>query len=968
VAGPTAVLFNHETSSYETVPAELVGSALSSGKYTAPEGSTLTRAEGGVVTRPIGQLGAAATQGETDAGDVIATEGAIARRAEQSDLVSDRALTFVEGAGDALTLGLLHGTSDIDELRREVNGGSALLGQLAGTAMGMATPSLVSGVAKTGSALGRAAGGALLRDIETGFGRTVARGIEEASINASLMAASGFGHQVVDAVVADKPFAAEAIVHEAGVGALLGFGAGWLGSSFSQLAKSSRSAVEASGVAIKESKAALEAVAGMTGAWDEAVETHARRYGVLQVLADEGHIPSGNLEAAGQAVREATRARDALRALDAEAALGGDTRAYQTWRNAVEKYDAAARNLDKQMTPSLEQRASLTPVEVGARPPMEPPIHPMDIDAAEAARGSVSTMSQELDAGMRGGSQEGWTHLKGKSAADLTAAYESLHGRPFEPGPGAPTTGVTGEENLGGAQSATSELGTNPGRGRRASSPSGLAPIGERAPLGNDTVVDPRVERFNKPLGRVRDVHDTALDVSGHETPPREVLEAGEPPTTPRDNGQKFIDLRNSKVAQLEAGTAEAGTGAPAKPRDGSGKAAVRDYLREWFSASDAAPRTSPGDAMAAKLSEALDSLTRAGGTRLDSVGALELGGALGLKTPATSLGARLDQVWSLSKVGQFAADEARGVKTPMRKGIIGALQRYTLRRGGRAAASAAAGGLVAGPLGAAIGYALTSTSFAGHVASSAGKLAKTVAIVGDALLQGRRATVAVRAVAGNRPYQYSEAGPLKDPVERIQEVQRMAANPGAIKAMVTKQLGDLALTSPELAERLTNTAVNQISAIALNAPAITFTPLGVPIKPTGTALTRFQAFENAMHDLEGVLNAVKAGSASKEQISALHVGFPAVHESLMRQVLGNAEAMKKLDNSGLAAISRTLGVPLTRAAADPAYVSRMQQGWDSPRSQPANKAQAFKITADRPTPVQSANSGRAPGNEPRKP
>jgi hypothetical protein len=896
---PSAVLFNHETNAYEEVPAEQVSAAIASGKYTATGASTSTEADGGVVTRPVEQLGAAATQGERDAGAVIAARAAGQRREVQKGLDSDGALTFSEGIVDALTVGLVHGTRDEDELRREADGGSALLGQLAGTALGLGLPvGPVKWLTEGGEALGGGIARTLLGEAQTGFKGLVTAGLKESAANAALMAATAFGHQVTDAVLADKPFAGEAIANEAGLGAMLGFGFGFAGSAFGQLAKASRGAVEASGVAVKESGAALDSVQALTRQWDNVVEQHAQRLGVLKVLAEEGHIPDNILPERTAVLRQAERARDALRAVDADVALAGDAKEYAKWRDAVENYQEVVGVLDRKMAPSLRERFG-PPKILGESPNSAgPQIHPLDTDQVMADKGFRSPMSMELDAGMRNPTGKS---LAGITSEQLHADYERIYGHPFEETPGASGEVLRGEENLGGKKTPTSSLETNPGGRGRQAQPS-----------------------------------ESAM--------PREVLEAGERPIPQAETGQDFVESTKKRVAQPT----------------GEGKQAVRSYMNDWVREFDSRPRVSTTDQLQASLQEALDKLK---GSRLDSAGSLEVTKSLGLKEATSPLGQRLDQVWSLTKIGRLAADEARGVKTALRGGLANTLKRYAVGKAGRAVGGAILGGSMGGPIGAILGMAAASAGFAGKAASTAGKLMTEVAAVGEALLKGRRATIATRAVMGNRPYQYDDEGPIKDPVQRIITLQRLAGNPDLIRSRVMKQVGDVSLTSPEMSQHMVNTITNQVQVIAKSAPAIMFTPLGKPIPPTGNALQKFYDMENAMHDLPGVLDAIAKGTASASQIRALQLGFPAVHAELARGILPMKEALERLEDAKLRTIEKVLGMPLTRATADPTITARFQGNWTVDPGTP-KPAQAFKITADKPTAAQAAGGDRAPGNE----
>lgn len=967
-----AVLFNHATGQYEQVPAADVGAAIESGNYTA-SGALPSRAAGGPVARPVGQVGAADVQGETIAVDTLAELGATERLEQRKDALSDPAFTFAEGVVDALSIGLIHGRGEMADLRREADSGSALVGQIAGTALGLGIAGPVRNITRGGEALGAAVAKALLKDAKSGFAGAAARGAQEAAANAALMAATAFGHHVSDAVIADKPFAAESIATETGVAALLGFGAGFAGSALGRLAKASRGAVEASGVAVKESRAALDAVNGLTREWDTALEQHAQRVGVLKALANDGHI-SGDLHIIrSAALRDAGRARDALRKLDPERALAGDGKAYQQWRAAVEKYQAAVSRLDDSMTPSMLERGATSRVRPGDPGAIPRQIHPLDVDDVMRGRGERTVMDEELDYGMQWGGDPGalrnskrpWsTELKNKSGAELRAEYERIYGRPFKSSQPGRATNVD-EANLGGQTSATSELGTNPGVRRRPTAPqdpanSDITKVD--AVIGGDKA-RAIVDAFERRPVVARPKQDTVIDVEAGL--PASAFD-GAPPVSRAETGADFVGVSKAKLGgQPSAGALPPGSKPSADPVDKivdqAGKRAVRDYLNSWFKTFDSKARTSSADQLQARLQEALNNIAKVGGSRLDSAGALALLKTLGVKEADSALGQRLDQVWSLGQAGRFASDTARGAKSPLHRSLHNMVKNHMATRAGRAIGGATLGGSVGGLAGALAGIALSSAGFAGSAAATAGKMMRQVAIAGEALLKGKRAVPGIQALSGNHPHQYSDTGPIEDPVERIQELQRIATNPEAIRTRVLRQLGDVQVTSPELADHLASTAVSQLQAIAASAPAIAMTPLGKPIRPSGTELKRFFQFENAMHNLPGVLKAIATGSITQEQIRALQVGFPAMHAELTRKVIGDV-GLRNLETAKLRAIEKVLGIPLTSATVDPLITARLQNHWLLPTQAP-QAPQAFKITAPKPTPVQAASTGRAPGN-----
>jgi hypothetical protein len=125
--------------------------------------------------------------------------------------------------------------------------------------------------------------------------------------------------------------------------------------------------------------------------------------------------------------------------------------------------------------------------------------------------------------------------------------------------------------------------------------------------------------------------------------------------------------------------------------------------------------------------------------------------------------------------------------------------------------------------------------------------------------------------------------------------------------------------------------------------------------------MRRFLEFENAVHDLDGVLKSVAAGSASPAQVKALKVAWPSVHAQVVRTMLSNPDVVRRLDRAKLRAAEAITGVPLTRAN-DPQFNLRQVQAWTPPAPEQPMAPQALKINPEgRATPSQS--TARAPGN-----
>ncbi len=1012
-----AVLYNHGTQAYEFVPQDRLAAALDSGNYSAA-GSTVTRAEGGLVTRDVADLPAVATSGETVASDVMAGLAADERNERQLrayDTTQDKLATFGEAAIDAASLGFIRLPGEDLKISREVNSGSALLGQLAGFGVSMAIPgSPIARITEGGTKVGRAAARSILgARAEVGAGKMLTRGLEEAAVGAGLMGASSFGHQLTDAIIEDKPFSAEALVQEVSLGGLMGLGAGVLAGGFSAIAN--RGAATAQGGLVSGvPSTALEQIGGVRRVMDEAVEAHAQRYGVIEVLANEGKIPGLYMEGRAQALKEAQKAAKALDSFDPVKAFDAGPKDYAKYRQAFERYQEAVRHLDDQMRPGSLER--VRPVKPGSpdaaddlfwrnqgRPQDEfqfAPEAPSPFKPFEENLGGKVTPSSEAKTGAQRGLAQGTPRLP----KDLRPG--TLQGGAPGPLPEGLPNPIVNEVDRA---SPFTELGTPPGQGPYVP-PSAQLGGGFNPREFPSEMLDKRIQRrmdTDAWLGQDVHPHDQVLMRDGRILPAKAVdanaaqfdafrqklavdtvlpkpppMVEAVPAATEATVGKGTVRLakgsRPGPTTTVADEALEAGSTVvdlpPAKPRVTPGQDAVRRYMDDWFAQAGAAgERVQPGDVVAARLQEALDNMAKVSGGRLNSVGALEIGEKMGLPAAKSSLGERMDQVWSLKQAAKMAADEARGVATPLGKSGRNEVADWVARRIGGRIGAAAVGGMLGGPLGGAVGYAIGAAvasnyaGFAGRLASATGRVVQRVAEVGEVLLKGRRATMAARAVSGNRSYAYDDQGPIHDPVERIQTIRRLAADPDVVRAKVRTQLGDLVVTAPALAQAAEEQAVRQIQNLSIRAPAIYMSQLGVPINPSYNKLREWHEYENGTHDLEGLLTAIERGSATETQNLVLREQFPQAHAKLVEIALSDPERLRKLPTHLLRSVERVVGpaFPLTRASSDPAYVSRIQASWvPEPTQAPPAKPQALKITAPKPTPAQAVSSGRAPGNQ----
>lgn len=1117
-------VFDLETQSWVTVDDQVASAGVASGKYE-PGAQNVRTDKGEMATRSFGDLTESEAVGDTADTARAVAEAAMAdaaARREAYDTVGDKVLTLSEGVVDAMSVGLLHEHGEGADIRRDVNSGSALVGQLLGTAAGMGFGP-VRAIAGGASKAGKAAAGAILGEAAEArvAGKIASRAIEEAAVGGALMGSTAFGHQVSDAIIEDKVFAGEAVLHEMGLGAALGFGAGALSGGFS--AAASRGAIKAQGGLVDgastSSRALVDEVKGVHQAWKDAAYQYEARAGVLEKLHQKGVIPEEMVVPYRDAAKAARRAVDQLDNFSVAQVLDASPKEYQKFRKVMEQARVAVDDAGGVfMSPPSAARPQRLPVSPGRA--VEQPKTGVWEGGDDWSQGLDDLMMRDPEA---------------------LAAYERLHGRPYEPiqrpkieGEGGiemerfvddaaaptdrtaaggrkgknpieqlasdvPQEAVKGKINRvnGGVTGAfeRGELRTNV-KNRPIVADDAIPPSGEYTqvtPEGIPTrqVAQPQGWQPKTPKGRfslddfsedtlagegvgfrelnrqvdkgdfLNNAHgqrDLGLFPDGYMAPAKDIeanarafadfrqraagdtisqqalpaAEAAPGPATVRDwnvargDGNKTIrdaavprgeppiaeDLRTirdhnvprgePRVADdLERtykdpnvprgeplpksegeipddvtgvwGAAEADAKTQVRPKKGSPeweefeRRAAEDYVEKWYWESKAqGPRISPADEAAVRIDQAMKQLSDLSGGRLNSAGALEIGERLGLRPTSDMFVDRLDQVWSLRKAAKFAADEARGVATPLRgqgQGLVDEMaKRFAARQG------AVLGMAVGGPVGGAIGWVLgkhapNALGFGAKAASSAGKIMNMAVKTGESLLRGRRATLVTRAIAGNRPYAYDHEGPISDPVKRIEKIHQVAANPDQVRATVRNQLGDVALQSPELAHAYEEAAVRQVTNLSLQAPVIMRDAIGRTVMPTAGALRKFYEFENSTHDLPGLLGSIERGAITPTMALALAQQHVAVHGAVVKTLLSDPDVLAHRTTAELRAMEMVLQIPLTRSAVDPASVARTQASWAAPVQQaPQQTPQAFKITPPAPTPSQSGPV--APGNQ----
>lgn len=882
--------------------------ALASGKYERTSASTINTQTMGTNTRtePTSAAGELST-GNVDYvnPNVINTAGTEERQKEAYNNFEDKALTFAEGVTDALTFGLVHERGDEANLRREVNSGSAFAGEIAGIALGLK----VGGqgrLAELGEQLGKQGASALF-----GTSKLAARIGGEAGANMAISAAQATGHQVWDSILENKPIAVEAIAHEVGMAGLLGGGFGLLGGAFSRA--STVEQVSTGSGAPEFTEKAAQVFDTSINEIRRALRQHETRIGVLSEAASEGLIPREFMPDRIEKLKLAQEAEDKLAKLgNSDYALKASPREAYKWQQTLEDLHVKVRALDEVMTPKLNEVTK--PLDMGT-PGL--PVHgPMVGDPDGMI--PVGTTSEET-LGM---------NERMSRSPELQAKYKELHGREWTPSEGfeqisgRQVTPSGGEENLGGKVTPTS--GDVTGIGKR------ITPSDVSAKLNGiefKTIVD-------------------------NQAP------AGMP-----DQGISFDDA----IKELKGASGKGNLERHQK---------FRKLVDDWYDESKKVFMGSPADRAVNSINAHINDFNVATGGRLDAAGSTNIARTAGFGESGTELGSRFQQAWSVNKLTNDAAKASRlsdGVteKTMSGKGLDYLRRRVAGKIGAGVGGALVGGGLTDSKEGYLLGAAMAAgySGFGGRVAGSIGRISEIMAKAGDALLAGRRSTVITQAiVAKNNAWGYSEKGPIKDPIERIQEIHHVAAHPEMIADQITNHSGDLTTIHPEMAQLLTQAAQARMMSLSIRAPKFMMDKWNQPIAPAAGALRQFLEYENALNNLEGTLKLVASGNVTKDMGDGIRDGWPAFSGKLTSQLLNNPEKLKTLSPTALRQVEHITGVDLSNRT-NGLYISRQQSGWlgnGSGQQAPNSAPQSFKINSKSPetgaTPTQSTN-GRAPGN-----
>jgi len=192
---------------------------------------------------------------------------------------------------------------------------------------------------------------------------------------------------------------------------------------------------------------------------------------------------------------------------------------------------------------------------------------------------------------------------------------------------------------------------------------------------------------------------------------------------------------------------------------------------------------------------------------------------------------------------------------------------------------------------------------------------------------------------------------------QRINIAIRPPVDWDALKEYVKRQMGDVAELHPELVDHAADLAAQRVVGLAMRAPAVYFDQLGNKVGPSTQAMRRWLELENATHNLDAVLEAVGAGTATEPQLDALRTMHPGVHQRLITGIMSDPDRLRTLSRRDLKKVEAVLGIPLSTSA-DPGFVARQQEAW----STHAQQTNTGGLTPPEPTPAQAGNT--APGNQ----
>lgn len=965
---PGIVLINPVNREPEYVPEDQISDYVRRG-YTTPAGGATTETSSGrqvVVGTPELQS-ALATGGSGVNPSALAAQQAQEAERAQYNTLGQEALTFGEGALEGLTAGASNLLLDSEEsrMRAEVNPlahGAGVIGGAVAPALAGEEGSLAGLLRNTPAGLsmraGEAAAGLVKLPAATRLGQALVQGVTGAvqgTVDAGLY---GAGSQAVDSLLHNRPFAAEAVLSDAALGASLGVVLGFAAGGLKGLGKAAdiAPAVEAN------TADALSEMGSRLRQADDFVK-QAR----LDVAALANEPGGGYLAEQLAAVNEAEKQLKAVAGLKnfdgAEAKLarrlkGLDGEEAQLFGRAMEDYEVASARLDDALNPFRDRLVRPLPDE-------------QIVNAAgvpEAKRGvKLQTPLGEIDPYnfnpekyMEHWGTPEYRELLRRRFNFMADDYVN-NGRAFQKfGAEGPPQVIAAEAGVK-AGDKTGAFSPEALRAQGAPLPPSSGPKLIDTPLGKiDPDGPPLHDLFPDKVGTpeyAEAVNAKAEYFRGQLTPgrhvPSEELVGPAAPVSPAQ--EKLEKLTNpGKVSAKEPVPAP-----PAEP------AQPIQVTKDTAPPAAKPPRQAviPYSARAPKLNRAqIGARALAGGSPLPGGGiqamdvqqVAHLMGADVAKVPgAGPVSDAAMKVWALNRLAKATAQAEKGTG-----GIFGHIMRAAEVGGaggtGRRIGQAVVGHAVGGPIGAAVGYAIGRDVWrgAGRLASTAGRALRQVENA-TAKLLGHTAPSIAKGVVAAKAINDIHLGPPskddpKDNLARMRaELGRVMANPDALDQAVDDHFAGVRTLAPDVADKIKEAYKLRLQNYANMIPK---PPPGLyrpeEWKGDPIATSTFYRYLMAAEDPYGrVVN--RLNKATPIELKALQDNWPETLNEIRRNLIARGDEVAKLGHIQAAKVSEILGQPVV-GFADPGLWRRQQALYEQDRGQkPQASGSASKINID---------------------
>lgn len=193
------------------------------------------------------------------------------------------------------------------------------------------------------------------------------------------------------------------------------------------------------------------------------------------------------------------------------------------------------------------------------------------------------------------------------------------------------------------------------------------------------------------------------------------------------------------------------------------------------------------------------------------------------------------------------------------------------------------------------------------------------------------------------------------------QSAETYAANPASLINEVAKQTGIFAETgAPKTAQALSDKLMNTVNYVQEIAPKplVPQNPLRPtePYKPSDQEMAKFERKMNVIFDPWSVIDDLKKGTLTPDQVEALRTVYPVIHKSIQMRIEKHlSEKQPKLPYQSRLKLSLLMGVNVDNSIG-PQFVAGLQSNYLQPNETP--QAQKFSVAASTATEAQQRELG----------